>query len=495
MRANHRLALLLLLLLAAVLAAWGERTAVDSPAAYAIQRKLVAAASEPEDGGVQAVKRHAKKFGYFRWGEQKGRTLFHLAARRGNVGVLEALLDGGGGGGGEKLRPLLDLGDNDGKTALWLACAGGKALAVRTLLQLGADPATAPPGNCVDRDGDGAIGNIGDLVYPYPPPATAEEAASRRLPPCVGETTGCLSVAAPFFRGESLRVLLLLALLVVIPAIVFIYRERGVFSSTPLGTIFALVLVGNAATILEALADDVSISALVDFTGDGQFTTLDAAVVITFVLLVLYSLHVGRSRVPASGSGDFGGGKAGQRAEGKTRPAPTTQASAQKEEEKLSAEEKAPGTPTARAPALAAAIFKKGDKTEYLEKKTGRWLLGTVVSIDHAGGLEPFYHIKIDGSSVERSAHPEQLRPAPAEPPAPTDPAALARAKLNVAALKKGDRVQYLDKKTGGWKMATVASVDHSGGLGPFLHIKVDGSFAERSATADQLRSALRSSA
>ena len=56
MRANHRLALLLLLLLAAVLAAWGGRTAADSPAAYAIQRKLVAAASEPEDGGVQAVK-------------------------------------------------------------------------------------------------------------------------------------------------------------------------------------------------------------------------------------------------------------------------------------------------------------------------------------------------------------------------------------------------------------------------------------------------------
>lgn len=62
-----------------------------------------------------------------------------------------------------RMAALVNHKDNEGHSPLWVACTEGKTDAVKTLLGLGADPATAPPGDCVDVDDDGDI-DLNDVV-------------------------------------------------------------------------------------------------------------------------------------------------------------------------------------------------------------------------------------------------------------------------------------------------------------------------------------------
>ena len=100
-----------------------------------IRQSLVLAAAEPNDAGLKTVKRNLKS-AYFRWGMQRGQTLFHVAAHTGNVEVLKTLYSR------NDLKSMLDLRDNDGHSALFLACVTEQSNAVKMLLQLGADPST-----------------------------------------------------------------------------------------------------------------------------------------------------------------------------------------------------------------------------------------------------------------------------------------------------------------------------------------------------------------
>lgn len=75
---------------------------------------------------VRILVEHCTDINQYRWGHRRP---LHHAARRGHVGVVEALLDGGA---------EVDL-EEDGWTALWFAAAWGQERVVQVLLDRGAE--------------------------------------------------------------------------------------------------------------------------------------------------------------------------------------------------------------------------------------------------------------------------------------------------------------------------------------------------------------------
>lgn len=143
---------------------------------------------------------------------------------------------------------------------------------------------------------------------------------------------------------------------------------------------------------------------------------------------------------------------------------------------------------SAEAAAATKRPFQKGDRVQYLTTAR-KWAPATVVSVHLMGGIAPEYHIRVDGSSLEKHTEADRLRGLIAQN---RPPAAPARASATAAAatkrpFQKGDRVQYFTAARK-WAPAAVVSVHMVGGIVPEYHIKVDGSSLEKHTEAQKLR-------
>ena len=143
---------------------------------------------------------------------------------------------------------------------------------------------------------------------------------------------------------------------------------------------------------------------------------------------------------------------------------------------------------TTAAAAASKGTFQKGNRVQYFTTAK-KWVPATVVSVHLVGAIDPEYHVRVDGSSLEKHTEADRLRRLITQhwPQAPALASATATAAASKGTFQKGDRVQYFTtaKK---WAPATVVSVHLVGAIDPEYHVRVDGSSLEKHTEAKKLR-------